>query len=90
MLKRICSLKFNLGPPYPTLLCPAGGLPLKWPYGHFRGGLQPSSTPLDTPRHTHMFKGQLCFHILKRIGVWQGVAMESQKFHFRRASELQP
>jgi hypothetical protein len=32
------SLKFHLGPPCPTLLCPAGGTPLKQPYGRFRGG----------------------------------------------------
>jgi hypothetical protein len=31
------SLKFHLGPPCPTLLWPAGGPPLKQPYGHFRG-----------------------------------------------------
>jgi hypothetical protein len=41
----------NLHPPCFTLLRPAGGRPLKRPYGHFRGGnLRPSSTPLDTPR----------------------------------------
>jgi hypothetical protein len=33
------SLKFDLGPPCPTLLSPAGGLPWKCPYGCFRGGL---------------------------------------------------
>jgi hypothetical protein len=34
----IDSLKFHLGLPCPTLLYPAGGPPLKWPLGHFRGG----------------------------------------------------
>jgi hypothetical protein len=38
------------GPPCPTPLRPAGGPPLKRPHGCFRGGLRPSSTPLDTPR----------------------------------------
>jgi hypothetical protein len=32
------SLKLHLGLPCPTLLRPAGGPPLKWPYGYFRGG----------------------------------------------------
>jgi hypothetical protein len=32
------SLKVYLGPQYLTLLRPAGGLPLKWPYGRIRGG----------------------------------------------------
>jgi hypothetical protein len=32
------SLKFHLGTLCPTLLCPAGGPPLKRPYGRFRGG----------------------------------------------------
>jgi hypothetical protein len=32
------SLKFHPGPPCPTYLCPAGGLPLKRPYRYFRGG----------------------------------------------------
>jgi hypothetical protein len=31
------SLKFHPGPPYRTLLRPAGGPPLKWPNGRFRG-----------------------------------------------------
>jgi hypothetical protein len=31
------SLKYHQGPPCPTLLRPAGGPPLKQPYGHFRG-----------------------------------------------------
>jgi hypothetical protein len=35
------SLNFYLGPPYPTLLCPAGGL-------------RPYSPLLDTPRHMPM------------------------------------
>jgi hypothetical protein len=33
------SLKFHPGLPCPTLLRPAGGLPPKWPYSHFWGGL---------------------------------------------------
>jgi hypothetical protein len=33
------SLKFHPGPPCLTLISPAGGPPLKRPYGHFRGGL---------------------------------------------------
>jgi hypothetical protein len=51
----IDSLKFQLGPPWPTLLCPAGGPPLKQPFSCFRGGsptgwaacspLQPFGTP---------------------------------------------
>jgi hypothetical protein len=32
------SLKFQLGPPCPTLLCPAGRPPVKQPCGRFRGG----------------------------------------------------
>jgi hypothetical protein len=48
------SLKFHLGPPYPTLLRPAVRPPLRRPYSHFKGGLPKlSSTPLDTPRRTH-------------------------------------
>jgi hypothetical protein len=31
------SLKFHPGPPYPTLLSPAGGPRLKWSYGRFGG-----------------------------------------------------
>jgi hypothetical protein len=31
-------LKFQPGPPCLTLLCPVGGLPLRRPYGRFRGG----------------------------------------------------
>jgi hypothetical protein len=60
----IDSLKFHQSPPCPTLLSLAGGPPMKQPYSHFRGGPptgvvhpqggQPSSTPLDTPRHTPM------------------------------------
>jgi hypothetical protein len=38
----------SLGPPYPTLLHPAGGPPLKRPYGLFMGD------PLVTPRRTPM------------------------------------
>jgi hypothetical protein len=33
------SLKYHLVLPYPTLLCSAGRLPLKLPYGSFKGGL---------------------------------------------------
>jgi hypothetical protein len=33
------SLKFNPGPPFPTLLCPAGRPPLKRPHSRFRGSL---------------------------------------------------
>jgi hypothetical protein len=33
------SPKYQPGLPWPTLLCPAGGPPLKQPYGHFRGDL---------------------------------------------------
>jgi hypothetical protein len=40
------SLKFHLGPPCPTLLCPAGGSPLKWPYGRFRGGPPEDGRPV--------------------------------------------
>jgi hypothetical protein len=47
------SLKFHLGRPCLTLLCPTGRLPLKRLYGK-AGGLQPSSTPLDTPGHVPM------------------------------------
>jgi hypothetical protein len=32
------SLKFHSDSPCPTLLHPAGGPPLKWPYGQFGGG----------------------------------------------------
>jgi hypothetical protein len=55
------SLKFHPSLPYPTLLHPAGGPPLKRPYDSFKGGpplgqtacgrLQPF---LDTPRRTPM------------------------------------
>jgi hypothetical protein len=53
------SLEFHFGPPCPSFLCSAGGLPLKRPYGCLRGGLpagslRPFSTPLDTPRHMPM------------------------------------
>jgi hypothetical protein len=51
------SLKFHPGLPCPTLLCPAGGLPLEqtsWPFQVWpvcrAGGLRPSFTPLDTSR----------------------------------------
>jgi hypothetical protein len=47
------SHKFHTGPPSPTLLRPAGGPRLKWPYGRFMGGL-PSSTHSDTLRRTPM------------------------------------
>jgi hypothetical protein len=33
------SIKYNSGSSRPTLLRPAGGPPLKWPYNRFRGGL---------------------------------------------------
>jgi hypothetical protein len=49
-------LKFHLGPPCPTLLCPAGGPTPKRPYGRFgewpacrAGGLWPSYYPLGYP-----------------------------------------
>jgi hypothetical protein len=49
------SLKLHLGLPCPTLLCPAGRPPLKWPYNSFRSG-QPAGwaacgllLPLCTP-----------------------------------------
>jgi hypothetical protein len=51
--------KVSPGPAMPTLLRPADGPPLKWPYGCFSGGpFTASSTSLDTvrlcctPRHT--------------------------------------
>jgi hypothetical protein len=47
------SLKFHPSLPCPTLLRPAGGPPLKW-QARRAGGLQPSSTPLGTPRRTPM------------------------------------
>jgi hypothetical protein len=57
-------LKFYPGLACPTLLLPAGGPPLKRPYSRFSSGppagqvagLQPSSTPLDTPRRKPMTK----------------------------------
>jgi hypothetical protein len=52
-----------------TLLRPVGGPPLKQPYGHFRDGpptgrvgLQPSPTPLDTPRRTPMILRHVLIH----------------------------
>jgi hypothetical protein len=55
----MASLKFHPGPPCPTLLRPAGGPPLKRPYGRFwggpprrAGGLRPSRSLLDAPRRT--------------------------------------
>jgi hypothetical protein len=50
------SLKFQPGLPCPTLLCSAGGPPLKQTYGSFRDvvGLQLYFTLLDTPRRTLM------------------------------------
>jgi hypothetical protein len=41
-------LKYHSGSSCTTHLCSAGGPPLKRPYSNFRGGLWPSSTPLDT------------------------------------------
>jgi hypothetical protein len=62
------SLKFHSGPPCLTLLRLAGWPPLKQPYSCFRGsrptgwagGLQPSSTLLDTPRDTPMVIHTIC------------------------------
>jgi hypothetical protein len=48
------SLKFRSGPPCLTVLGPAGGPPLKQPYGHFRCDPRATSTYLDTPRRTPM------------------------------------
>jgi hypothetical protein len=49
------------GPSCPTLLCPVGGPPLKWPYSHFRNGqsagqaacshLLPTWTPHAVPQY---------------------------------------
>jgi uncharacterized membrane protein YagU involved in acid resistance len=47
------SLKFHPAPPSPTLLCPAGGPP--------PNGLQPSSSPLDTPSRTGLNDSELVF-----------------------------
>jgi hypothetical protein len=41
-------LMFHLDPPCPTLLGPAGGPPLKWPYGCFRGS-PPAGQPVLYP-----------------------------------------
>jgi hypothetical protein len=59
---------FHPGLPCLTLLRPAGGPPLKRPYGRFRdglpaeraapaGGLRPSSTPVDTLHRTSVLQG---------------------------------
>jgi hypothetical protein len=49
------SLKFHPGPPCPTLLHPAGGLPAAVFYHCGRAAcMQPLDTPLDTPRRTPM------------------------------------
>jgi hypothetical protein len=54
------SLKFHLGPPCLTLLCPAGEPPLKRPYIRFRGGSPAGRAafgrlyPLDNPSRTPM------------------------------------
>jgi hypothetical protein len=39
------SLNFHPGPLCPTLLCPAGGPPLKQPYGRFKGGSPAGRAP---------------------------------------------
>jgi hypothetical protein len=41
----MASIKYHSGPPCPTLLCLAGGLPLKRPYGLFRVALPQGGRP---------------------------------------------
>ena len=56
------SLKFHPDLPCPTLSCPAGGPPLKWPHGRFRGGLLAkqgtcdSFLPFWTPHTVRLYK----------------------------------
>lgn len=60
-------LKFYLGPPCPTILCPVGGPPLKrqfqeWPA--LAGGLRPSSFTLRHPTpytYVEAFVVDACF-----------------------------
>jgi hypothetical protein len=44
--------KLLLGPAMPYPSTPCGQPSLKWPYSHFRGGLWPFSTPLDSLRRS--------------------------------------
>jgi hypothetical protein len=77
------SLKFHPGPPCSTLLCPAGGppqnsRPFRGSPAHKAGGLQLSSTPLDTQRPTGLFKcvwwksAKHFVSFLLTRGVWAG------------------
>jgi hypothetical protein len=77
------SLKFQLGPPCPTLLCPAGRPLLKRPYGHFRGGwpaavfypfghLTPYAYAPLTRKDLH--KNVNNFFCLLIICIWRGVS----------------
>jgi hypothetical protein len=85
------SLKFHLGPPCPTLLCPAGGPPLKWPYGRFRDGpptgqaaLRPSPTFFDTPRRTCILA---CGADGNRIVTWEALANQLHGFYSRKTEK---
>jgi hypothetical protein len=57
------SLRYHLGPLSPTLLRPAGGPPLKWPYGRFRAGQAAKSCllPFWTPHAVC-----LCFRLVSQ------------------------
>jgi hypothetical protein len=53
------SLKLHPGPPCPTLLRPAGGSPMKQPYGHFMGGL-PAGWPACGCPLPHVVRLSFC------------------------------
>jgi hypothetical protein len=61
------SLKYWWAPLSPTLLHPVRGPSLKLPFLRWparrAGGLQPSSTPLDTPRRAPMAMSHRCFSL---------------------------
>jgi hypothetical protein len=62
------SLKFHLGRPCPTLLCPDGGSPLTQPYVGFRGGLprgQEACSPLLPLGHRTPYAYDLCLTCFK-------------------------
>jgi hypothetical protein len=67
-LHEMDSLKFHLGRPCLTLLCPDGGSPLKQPYVGFRGGLprgQKACSPLLPVGHRTPYAYDLCLTCFK-------------------------
>jgi hypothetical protein len=69
--------KFHLGPPYPTLLCPARGPLLKRPYGRFRDGLPKGWAgciaavfyPFRLPSRTPMAGWKLCLELFMSLQI---------------------